>query len=164
MNCDVQFRVATREDVPAIVRLLADDALGSQRESDTSPLPDSYYAAFEAIDRDANNELVVAESSGIAVGVLQLTFIPSLTYRGSWRAQIEGVRIDRKFRSGGIGQKLISWAVERSEQRGCHLVQLTSDKSRPEAIYFYEKVGFVCSHEGLKLRLKSNGSRPQRGE
>ncbi len=153
MNCDILFRDATREDVPDIVRLMSDDPLGKQRELDTSPLPQSYYSAFEAIDRDPNNELVVVESAGKVIGMLQLTFIPYLTYRGSWRALIEGVRIDREYRSFGIGQKLISWAVERSEQRGCHMVQLTSDKKRPDAIRFYERLGFVSSHQGLKVHL-----------
>lgn len=164
MNSEIQFRDAIRQDMPDIVRLLSDDPLGSQRESDTSPLPQSYYSAFEAIDRDSNNELVVVESSGSIIGVLQLTFIPYLTYCGSWRALIEGVRIDRKCRSLGIGQKLISWAIERSKQRGCHMIQLTSDKNRPEAIRFYERLGFVSSHEGLKLHLRSNEKEPQRSE
>lgn len=154
MTDDLQFRPARREDLPECVRLLSDDPLGCQRESDTFPLPESYPAAFEAIDRDANNELVVAESNGAVIGMLQLTFLPNLTYQGSWRAQIEGVRIDPQFRSLGIGEKLIAWAVQRSEQRGCRMVQLTSDKNRPEAIRFYEKLGFVPSHEGLKLHLQ----------
>ena len=135
--------------------MLADDELGGLRESDVSPLPESYYRAFDAIDRDSNNELVVAESGGKVVGVLQLTFIPYLTYRGSWRALIEGVRVDRETRSMGIGRRLITWAIERAKQRGCHLVQLTSDKQRPEALRFYEELGFVSSHEGLKLHLLS---------
>ena len=135
--------------------MLADDELGGLRESDVPPLPESYYRAFDAIDRDSNNELVVAESGGKVVGVLQLTFIPYLTYRGSWRALIEGVRVDRETRSMGIGRRLITWAIERAKQRGCHLVQLTSDKQRPEALRFYEELGFVSSHEGLKLHLLS---------
>ena len=135
--------------------MLADDELGGLRESDVSPLPESYYRAFDAIDRDSNNELVVVESGGKVVGVLQLTFIPYLTYRGSWRALIEGVRVDRETRSMGIGRRLITWAIERAKQRGCHLVQLTSDKQRPEALRFYEELGFVSSHEGLKLHLLS---------
>ena len=154
MTEGVQFREAKHEDLPNIVRLLADDPLGRQRESDSSPLPGSYGSAFEAIERDPNNELILAEFSGRVVGVLQLTFIPYLTYRGSWRALIEGVRVDREFRSLGIGEQLISRAVERSRKRGCHMVQLTSDKQRPEAIRFYEKLGFVASHEGLKLHLE----------
>lgn len=162
MSAVIQFREAKREDLPEIVRLLSDDPLGCQRESDITPLPESYYSAFESIDRDSNNELVVAESADAVIGTLQLTFIPYVTYCGSWRALIEGVRIDRSFRSLGIGEKLISWAVERSEQRGCHMIQLTSDRKRPEAIRFYEKLGFVSSHEGLKLYLPSNEYQPNK--
>ena len=147
------FRRASRDDVPVIVSLLADDDLGARRESAVSPLPESYYAAFDAIERDPNNELIVAESQGRIVGALQMTFIPYMTYRGSWRALIEGVRIASHARSSGLGRKLFAWAIERARQRKCHLVQLTSDKARPDAIRFYESLGFVASHEGLKLHL-----------
>ncbi len=152
---ELTFRPAIRADVPEIVRLLADDVLGAKREQYTSPLPESYFVAFEAIDRDPNNELVVAELAGKVVGVLQLTFTPYLTYRGSWRATIEGVRVDSSVRSQGIGHRLFTWAIERAEAKGCHLVQLTSDKARPDAIRFYESLGFVASHEGLKRHLSN---------
>ena len=150
----IVFRRAGRDDVPAIVRMLADDALGARRESYASPLPESYYLAFEAIDSDANNELVVAAIDGKVVGVLQLTFIPCMTYRGSWRALVEGVRVSSQVRSAGIGRKLFEWAIARARQRACHLLQLTSDKTRPDAIRFYESLGFVASHEGMKLHLR----------
>ncbi len=156
MNTDLHFREAKREDLPDIVRLLSEDSLGSQRETNFSPLPQSYYAAFDTIAHDPNNELVVVESSGEVIGTLQLTFIPYVTYRGSWRALVEGVRVDRRFRSRGIGEKLISWAIERSKQRGCRMVQLTSNKKRAAAIRFYKKLGFVPSHEGLKLLIRSD--------
>jgi GNAT superfamily N-acetyltransferase len=148
------FRRARRGDLPAIVHLLADDPLGAQREADVQPLPASYGAAFDAIDADPNQELVVAESGGEVVGVLQLSFIPSLTYRGGWRALIEGVRVAAALRSAGVGQRLFEWAIARARERGCHLLQLTSDKARPDAIRFYERLGFVASHEGLKLPLR----------
>src|SRR5690606_41086122 len=119
------------------------------------PLPEAYYSAFEAIDADPNNELVVACAGSRVIGVLQLTFIPYLTYRGSWRALIEGVRLDGSVRSRGIGQQLFEWAIERARQRGCHMVRLTSDKARPDAIRFYERLGFVAWREGLKLPLRA---------
>lgn len=147
------FRQATRNDVPDIVRMLAEDELGQKRESYGSPLPASYYVAFDAIRGDPNNELVVACLAGRVVGVLQLTFIPYLTYRGSWRAQIEGVRVDASVRSRGVGRRFFEWAIDRARQRGCRLVQLTSDKTRADAIRFYESLGFVASHEGFKLQL-----------
>ena len=153
MTQNIAFRRASRDDLPAVVRMLSDDPLGAKREAYATPLPESYYTAFEAIDRDPNNELIVVEGEGRLIGVLQMTFIPCITYRGGWRALVEGVRIASDTRAGGIGRKLVEWAIERARQRSCHLVQLTSDKSRPDAIRFYESLGFVASHEGLKLHL-----------
>ena len=150
---EVTFRRARAEDVPAIVRLLADDPLGRTRERDETPLPASYGTAFAAIDADPNQELVVACRGPRVVGVLQLTYLPSLTYQGSWRAQIEGVRGDAAERSRGLGRALFEWAIARSRERGCALLQLTTDKTRPDARRFYEALGFVASHEGMKLRL-----------
>ena len=150
---EVTFRRAWAEDVPAIVHLLADDPLGRTRERDETPLPESYGTAFAAIDADPNQELVVACRGPRVVGVLQLTYLPSLTYQGSWRAQIEGVRVDAAERSRGLGRALFEWAIARSRERGCALLQLTTDKTRPDARRFYEGLGFVASHEGMKLRL-----------
>jgi len=150
---DLQFRTAVIDDVPLLVQMLADDPLGKQREKWEDPLPRSYCDAFGAIDRDSNNELVVAIHGGQIVGFLQITFIPYLTYQGRWRALVEGVRVQREFRGRGIGRQIFQWAIERARQRGCHLIQLTSDKQRPGAIQFYESLGFVASHEGMKLHL-----------
>src|SRR4029453_15464986 len=130
----LSFRRARPEELPAIVRLLADDPLGAKRERDESPLPPAYLQAFRAVDGDANNELVVACQGERVVGVLQLTYIPYLTYQGGWRALVEGVRIDASVRSAGLGRKLFLWAIERARRKGCHVVQLTSDKARPEAL------------------------------
>jgi len=149
-----EFRRATRDDLPAIVAMLADDPLGAQREANASPLPRCYHDAFDAIDRDPNIELVVVQAGNHGVvGVLQLSFIPNISHRGGWRALIEGVRVAAAIRSGGVGRKMLLWAIERARQRGCLMVQLTSDKSRTDAIRFYEGLGFVASHEGLKLHL-----------
>jgi GNAT superfamily N-acetyltransferase len=147
------FRRARASDVAGIVRLLADDPLGAKRERCETPLPESYLQAFEAIDADPNNELVVVCLDEEVVGVLQLTFIPYLTYQGGWRALIEAVRVDAKVRSKGFGKAMFEWAIARSRERGCHLVQLTTDKSRPDAKRFYESLGFSASHEGMKLFL-----------
>lgn len=149
----ISFRPATRTDLPAIVRMLADDPLGAERERFADPLPGCYQAAFDAIDTDPNNQLVVACLDGDVAGVLQITFIPYLTRRGAWRALIEGVRVDSPVRSRGLGRRMLEWAVERARERGCRLVQLTTDKSRMEAKGFYESLGFVASHEGMKLHL-----------
>src|SRR5499433_959012 len=147
----LSFRLARAGDVPDIVRMLADDPLGSTRERFEEPLPEAYARAFRAIDADANNELVVAVQDERIVGVLQLTFIPYLTYQGGWRALVEGVRVDGRVRSPGVGKALLEWAIARARERGSVMIQLTTDKIRPDAKRFYEGLGFVASHEGMKL-------------
>jgi GNAT superfamily N-acetyltransferase len=149
----LQFRKAQRADLPAIVRLLADDELGAKRERCETPLPESYLRAFEAIDADPNNELIVACMDTKVAGCLQLTFIPNLTYQGTWRALIEAVRVDSTLRSQGLGRQMFEWAIRRSRERRCGIVQLTTNKARPDALRFYQSLGFVNSHEGLKLSL-----------
>ena len=149
----VQFRPATQSYLSAIVRMLAEDELGSRRERFETPLPQAYYAAFEAIEADPNHELIVAESDGEVVGTLQLTYLPSLSYQGGIRAQVESVRVLQELRGQGIGAGMMEWAIERARQRGCHLMQLTSHKSRADAHRFYEKLGFTKSHIGMKINL-----------
>ena len=151
---EVLFRRARREDLPSIVRMLAEDDLGSQRERFVDPLPAPYYKAFEQIENDPNHELVVAELDGNIVGTLHLMFIPSISYQGGLRAQVESVRVDEKYRSRGIGSKMMKWAIERARGRDAHLVQLTTHRSREEAHRFYERLGFKGSHLGMKLSLK----------
>lgn len=133
--------------------MLADDHLGATRERAESPLPASYIAAFDAIDRDPNQELLVAELDGRVVGTLQLTCIPGISRQGMWRAVIEGVRIDAGVRDRGLGRQMVAWAIARARDRRCGMVQLTSDKSRHDAIRFYERLGFGATHEGMKLLL-----------
>ena len=147
------FRRADKKDVFFIVQMLADDQLGASREQFENPLPDSYYQAFEAINRDPNQELMVVEMASEIIGTLQLTFIPYLTYRGGVRAQIEAVRIRADQRRLGLGQAFFRWAIDRATERGAHVLQLTTDKKRPEALRFYENLGFRASHEGMKLFL-----------
>ncbi len=147
------FRPAKREELPVIVRMLAEDNLGSQRERLEEPLPESYYKAFEEIDKDSNHELIVAEMDGEVVGTLHLMFLPSISYQGGLRAQVESVRVDRKLRNQGIGDAMMEWAIERARERDAHLVQLTSHKSREDAHRFYERLGFTKSHVGMKLSL-----------
>ncbi|TDD73621.1 GNAT family N-acetyltransferase [Actinomadura darangshiensis] len=147
------FREATADDLPQIVRLLADDPLGATRETLAEEIPEAYVAAFAAIDKDPNNTLVVADAGGAVAGTLQLTFIPGLTYTGGERAQIEGVRIAAEQRGAGLGQAMITWAIDRARERGCRVVQLTTDRQRPDAIRFYQKIGFRPSHMGMKYHL-----------
>ncbi len=147
------FRRATRDDIPAIIRMLAHDPLGSKRERFAEPLPDCYYAAFDAIRADDRNELIVAERDGRIIGTLQLTFIPYLNHQGSWRALIESVHVDADARNQGAGAALMRHAITRAQERGCRIVQLTTDKTRADAKRFYERLGFRPTHEGMKLHL-----------
>ncbi|WP_394971325.1 GNAT family N-acetyltransferase [uncultured Croceitalea sp.] len=148
------IRSALKKDVVAIVEMIANDKLGKLRENFQSPLPDSYYEAFHNIATDPNQELVVLENdSKEVIGTLQLSFIQYLTYQGGIRAQIEAVRVHEDYRGKGIGQKLFEWAITRAKEKRVHVVQLTTDKKRPEALAFYKKLGFTASHEGMKLHL-----------
>eukprot|EP00930_Biecheleria_cincta_P061609 TRINITY_DN47178_c0_g1_i1.p1 TRINITY_DN47178_c0_g1~~TRINITY_DN47178_c0_g1_i1.p1 ORF type:complete len:155 (-),score=10.64 TRINITY_DN47178_c0_g1_i1:97-561(-) len=152
----LRVRPATIEDLPAIIRMLADDELGAKREDyhDGEDLPECYFDAFRKIDQDPSHELVVAEAEGgCIVGTLQLSLIPYLTHRGGTRAQIEAVRVCSESRGTGLGGQLLEWAIGRARERGCRLVQLTTDKMRPDALRFYLGLGFRASHEGLKLEL-----------
>ena len=147
------FREATEGDLPALIAMLADDPLGATRENPSIPPNPRYVDALREIDADPGNELIVVEDDGDLIGMLQLTFIPYLTHTGSRRCLIEGVRIHEDHRGRGLGRDFIRWAIERARDRGCSLVQLTSDKQRTDALRFYESLGFVASHEGFKLRL-----------
>jgi ribosomal protein S18 acetylase RimI-like enzyme len=153
MTKSITFRTAKEQDLPRIVAMLSDDVLGRQRERNEHPLPESYLKAFHAITSDPNNELVIACIRNDIIGVMQITFTPYITHQGGWRATIEGVRTAASTRNKGVGTELIQWAIKRAEERKCHLVQLTTDKQRPDALRFYEKLGFKATHEGLKLKL-----------
>ena len=149
----MKFRTATADDLPAIVRLLADDPLGATRERDGDPLPLQYREAFAAMGRMGDNMVILVVEDGGVIGCLQLIFIPGLGRLGMTRAQIEAVRIDRRYRGRGIGEALIRHAIERARDKGCGLVQLTTDRSRGDAHRFYERLGFRASHIGMKLDL-----------
>ncbi|WP_342511226.1 GNAT family N-acetyltransferase [Sporosarcina sp. FSL K6-1522] len=153
MGTEIKFRIATEQDLDKIVEMLADDLLGSKRERFEQPLPVSYKEAFQAITSDPNNELVVACDGNEVIGVQQITFTPYITHQGGWRATIEGVRTSSSLRGKGVGTELIRWAIHRARERGCHLIQLTTDKEREDALRFYERLGFKASHEGMKMKL-----------
>jgi ribosomal protein S18 acetylase RimI-like enzyme len=148
---DILIRRATAADIAAVVALLADDVLGAARESPDDLKP--YEAAFAEIDRDPQHVLAVADRAGAVVGTAQLTFLPGLSHRGATRAQIEAVRIGSAARGSGLGGALIEWCVARAGERGCTMVQLTSDASRVDAHRFYERLGFRATHVGFKLTL-----------
>lgn len=152
----MRFRDAVGDDLPAVVALLADDPLGREREG--GAVDDAYRRAFAAIEADPRNALIVADDGGEVVACLQITYIPCLSRHGAERCQLEGIRIRADRRGGGVGRALVGHALELARARGCGLVQLTSDKSRADALSFYRSLGFVASHEGLKLRIQAPGS------
>jgi len=150
----VTIRRARRDDVATIVKMLADDALGGPRERLEDPLPASYFAAFERVDRDPYLALVVAEGEGGAViGCMQLCILPGLSSQGASRGLIEDVRVASQLRGQRIGEQLVQWALDEARSRGCRLVELLTHHSRVDAQRFYERLGFARSHVGMTLRF-----------
>ena len=149
----IAVRRARVSDRPAIIALLADDPRGRAREDVSLPPIPVYQAAFAAIDADPNQLLAVVTGGERVIGTLQITFIPGLSRQGAWRGQIEAVRIAADRRGAGLGRRVFDWAVEACRARGCALVQLTTDRERPEAHRFYEQLGFTASHLGFKKTL-----------
>ncbi len=150
----MKFRKATKNDISAIVAMMADDMLGKNREKFEDPLPQAYIQAFKKIDADENQELIVIESEDSEViGTLQLTFIQYMNYCGGIRAQIESVIIRKDKRGLGIGKTMFEWAINRAKEKNAFMLQLTSDKQRPRAIKFYEDLGFKATHEGMKMHF-----------
>ncbi len=151
---DLTYRRATADDLPTLVAMLADDMLGRARERAEDPLPEAYHAGFAAIDADREHQLLlIAEAAGEIAGMLQLTFIPGISHRGAWRCQIEGVRVASSRRGQGTGEAMLRHAIDIARERGCRIVQLTTNKARADAKRFYEKLGFEPVHEGMKLTL-----------
>lgn len=150
----IHIRKADSDDLPAIIQLLADDLLGAQREDSTMPPNALYLKAWDNISNNYNSEIFVVEDQGKVIGVAQLDYLQYLTYQGGRRAQIEGVRVHKEYRNEGIGKKLFQFLIEKARQSDCHLVQLTTDISRPKALKFYEGLGFVKSHVGMKLHFE----------
>jgi len=153
MSSDTQisFRLAAPEDLDAIVDMLVDDPLGATRETPGTPAAACYVEAFEDMDTNPKQDLIIVDDGGAVAGCLELTYVRGLSRRGMLRAQIESVRVAGYLRGQGVGQKLFEYAIGRARERGAGLVQLTTDKTRPDAVRFYEQLGFVASHEGMKL-------------
>lgn len=150
----MNFRKATENDVSTIISMIADDELGKKRENFQKPIPKEYLNAFQKINGDENQELIVVENDNSEIiGTLQLSFIQYLTYQGGIRAQIEAVRIRKDKRGLGIGKTMFQWAINRAKERNAHLLQLTTDKQRQKAIKFYENLGFKATHEGMKIHF-----------
>ncbi len=145
------IRSATSKDLDAILAMIQRDSFTFH--AGDSDGRDDYVRAFEEIERDPNNELIVAERDGEVIGTLQLTFIPGLTYRGAWRAQVEAVRVRHDLRNLQIGTRMMEWVIARARERGCSVVQLTTNIARTDAQRFYKRLGFEASHVGMKLKL-----------
>jgi ribosomal protein S18 acetylase RimI-like enzyme len=153
-SSSITIRRARRDDVAAIIAMLADDPLGSARERIEDPLPPAYFRAFETVDRDPNIQLVVAENGkGEVVGCLQLCIMPGLSSQGASRGLIEDVRVASRCRSQGIGEQMVRWAIAEARGRSCKLVELLTHNTRVDAQRFYVKLGFQQSHKGMTLRF-----------
>lgn len=153
MIAQLTHRKATIDDVPAIIELLSQDKLGAKREIATTPLDTQYIEAFHRIDQDDNHYLMVVELEGEIVATCHLTLLPSLTFTGTTRLQIEAVRVHPNHRGNAIGEWMIKQAIEYGKSRHATIIQLTTNKERPNAISFYTKLGFASTHEGMKLSL-----------
>ena len=150
----VTIRRARRDDLGIIVAMLADDPLGGARERLEDPLPQTYFQAFEKVDRDPNIQLVVAvDNEGGVVGCLQLCILPGVSSQGASRGLLEDVRVASHCRSRGIGEQLVQWAVAEARAKGCKLVELLTHHTRVDAQRFYERLGFARSHVGMTIRF-----------
>ena len=150
---NLQHRRAKLDDLKEIVSLLADDKLGRTREQAGDEIAQEYLDAFAKIDSDPNQYLMVLENDGEVIGTCHLTLMPSLTFSGSTRLQIEAVRVNSSIRGQNLGQQMIEFSINWGKEHGAPIIQLTTNKERPDALRFYEKLGFKASHEGMKLYL-----------
>ncbi len=148
------MRPATIEDLPTIVAKLFDDDLGRTQESVSEPFDRAYIAAFDAIDSEPNQHLVVGELDGKLVGTMQLSYLPGLQFLGGWRQRVEAVRIASDIRGQGLGKRMMKWAIDQARQRGCMIVQLSSQNDRRDAHRFYERLGFDRDHVQMRYYLK----------
>lgn len=147
------FRKAQESDLPAIIALLSDDSLGQIREKKAKDAFSSYLSAFHEIDKDPNQYLMIVESNDQILGTCHLTLLPSLTYCGSKRMQIEAVRIHKDFRNLKIGEAMISEAIKYAKSKHVCIIQLTCNHQREKAIKFYQKMGFEPTHVGFKMHI-----------
>ncbi len=152
----LKFRPAEESDLLTLLKLLDEGGLSSMHcPREGQAIPSSTFKAFREITKSPDNQLIVAELSGQTVGMMQLTYIPGISYQGSWRLLIEGIRVKTEFRNQGIGRSMIEWAIDQARENKCRLIQLTSDKRRENAARFYHSLGFKASHQGFKLFLPS---------
>jgi GNAT superfamily N-acetyltransferase len=149
----MRIRAATVEDLSSILGLVAEDEISRSRRNFSTEVTPRLVSMLEVLTADPNNELLVGEEQGRVVATLQLTFIPGLGGGGRWRAQVEAVFVAESERGRGFGRQLMEEAIIRARARDCGHMQLTSDKRRYRAHRFYQRMGFLSSHEGIKLLL-----------
>ena len=147
------YRTAMCGDLPFLIGMIVEDSVVSTGDDPADALHDDYVRALKTITEDPNQEMIIAELDGEPVGCFQITYIPGLMRRGSWRGLLEVVHVRADKRNLGLGSEMMRWAIERCRERNCGMVQLTSNKKRVEAHRFYERLGFVKSHEGFKYYL-----------
>lgn len=150
---NLTHRKAVIADLPRLIEMLLEDELGQTRESKSLSLDENYIKAFHKIDSDPNQYLMVVENGDEIIGTCHLTIMPSLTFIGSTRMQIEAVRVAGKYRGQKIGSWIMTQAIIYAKEQGASIIQLTTNKKRQKAKNFYEKLGFEASHEGMKLYL-----------
>ncbi|MES2211767.1 MAG: GNAT family N-acetyltransferase [Pseudomonadota bacterium] len=153
-DSQLSYRKASLNDLPKIIALLADDELGKTREQSEAILDPAYTEAFHKIDADPNQFLMVVEDDADIVGTCHLTLMPSLTFRGATRLQVEAVHVASDRRSQGIGAWMLKAAIAYGKAHDARMVQLTTNKKRTRAKAFYERLGFIASHEGMKLLIR----------
>ena len=147
------YRNATPIDLPFIIALIVEDSVISTGDDPADAAHPDYVDALAEITADPNEEMIIVEEDGVPVGCFQLSYLPGLMRRGQKRGQIEVVHVAESRRNRGIGAQMMRWAIERCRQNNCSMVQLTSNKKRVDAHRFYERLGFLKSHEGFKLYL-----------
>jgi len=150
---NLSLRFAEEKDLPDIVRMFMEDELGATRESLSDPLMPNYQTIFQSIKEDKNQALMVVEHKEKVIGTCHLTFMPSLSFKGSWRLNLENIHVDKKFQNQGVGTWMVQKAIDLGQKKGCKIIQLTTNKKRYRAKVFYEKLGFTPTHEGMKLYL-----------
>lgn len=150
----MHMRLAVEADLPAILGLLSADPISASRAGQTAEVSERVRQAFSALQVTDDHALWVAEANGEVVGTYQLSMLPGLARDGMWRALVESVHVRADQRGMGVGERMMRHAIEQARARGCGLLQLTSDKRRTDAHRFYQRLGFVASHEGMKLALE----------
>ncbi len=151
---NLTHRKARIADLPRLIALILEDELGATRESKSSAVHENYIKAFNKIESDPNQYLMVVENGDEIIGTCHLTIMPSLSFIGSTRMQIEAVRVAGRYRGQKIGSWMFDQAISYAKEHDVSIIQLTTNKKRPKAKHFYEKLGFEASHEGMKLYLE----------